>query len=689
MKNLYLVFFACILLLCGCNGVGEKDTLLARINDEKVYTEDEQILVKMTGGANSTDRSYFLYNRVFSKVALASRGLLEYPELAAEWEQYYKDIDIRILTMVFQRFHVMERLTYSEEELRMFYEGNKQLFASDSSNTYDPSKVAGEYYVYKNPDAWKDFLSRMTDSTATLTAQDTASLKEHFVTEYRNSLRTSAIEKARNNPRITVNVLPPVSAEAYYEKNKEKFMTVPGYEVYHIQGKDSAALMKAVPAEATLEQFKLAAFKRSTNKETAKDSGYVGIVKRGFALPYDIGVMPELDEALKDKAAGFVTAPLMSSATKAYHRFYLVRQVPSEIKPFDRAKAEAQAMAETNGMPEMDSSFALVMLDSNPVFTVADYARYCDKYFHAPRNKRSLDYIINAFVESFAFAVAAKEAKLEHSWEYRALVRDTRAEFISEEFLDKKLAAQVSDDSLKNLYDRMDSTFREMYTFEKAKPELQKYLTLPINLYKHDYFMGYRVLYKGLTFEQSIPKIYARRGDEYRSWMKMRWTDEAYTSAVKHIYDSSVKEHEQEYDPALLMAKADSLTKAGNRSQAYQFYRKVMNAYATEDSLYQEAAYESAQVQNDNEEYNDAEGEFYAFYKMWPNNRNAEKAMFTRGFILDENIHNDTLALEVLEGFQKLYPNSELKESVDWLVNNIKSGGKLADDLMKKIEAEE
>ena len=84
MKNLYLVFFACILLLCGCNGVGEKDTLLARINDEKVYTEDEQILVKMTGGANSTDRSYFLYNRVFSKVALASRGLLEYPELTTE-----------------------------------------------------------------------------------------------------------------------------------------------------------------------------------------------------------------------------------------------------------------------------------------------------------------------------------------------------------------------------------------------------------------------------------------------------------------------------------------------------------------------------------------------------------------------------------------------------------------------------
>ena len=688
MKNLYLVFFACILLLCGCNGVGEKDTLLARINDEKVYTEDEQILVKMKG-KSPMDRSHLLYSQIFSKVALTSRGLSEFPELAAEWEQYYKDIDVRILTMVFQRFHVMERLTYSEEELRMFYEGNKQLFSADSDNTYDRSKVAGEYYVYKNPDAWKDFLSRMTDSTAKLTAQDTASLKEHFVTEYRNSLRVTAIEKARNNPRITINPVPSVSAEAYYEKNKERFMTVPGYEVYHIQGKDSASLMKAVPAEASLEQFKAAAFKRSTNKETAKDSGYVGVVKRDFALPYGIGKMPEMDEALKDKAAGFVTAPIQSSVTKDFHRFYLVRQVPSEIKPFDRAKADAQAMAETDGMPEMDSSFALVMLDSTPVFTVADYGRYCDKYFHAPKNKRSLDYIINAFVESFAFAVAAKEAKLDHSWEYRALVRDTRVQFISEEFIDRKLAVHVSDDSLMNFYNRMDSTFRERYTFEKAKPELLKYLTLPVNLYKHDYYMGYRVLYTGLTYEQSIPKIYARRAEEYRSWMQMRWTDEAYASAVKHIYDVSVKEHEQEYDPSLLMAKADSLAKAGNRSLAYQFYRKVMNAYATDDSLYQAAAYESAQVQNDNEEYKDAEGEFYAFYTMWPNNRNAEKAMFTRGFILDENVHNDTLALQVLEGFQKLYPNSELKESVDWLVNNIKSGGKLADDLMKKIETEE
>jgi hypothetical protein len=59
------------------------------------------------------------------------------------------------------------------------------------------------------------------------------------------------------------------------------------------------------------------------------------------------------------------------------------------------------------------------------------------------------------------------------------------------------------------------------------------------------------------------------------------------------------------------------------------------------------------------------------------------------GFILSENLNRNDQALEVLEDFQKRFPKSELKESVDWLVENIKSDGKLAEDLMKKIEAEE
>ncbi|WP_290743114.1 tetratricopeptide repeat protein [Fibrobacter sp. UBA4309] len=677
------------LFLCGCNGVGEKDSILARINDEKVYTEDEDLLYKVSPGIKSQDRKEALYENLLGPAALVSRALSEYPELNAEWEQYYKDIDVRILTMVFQRFYVMECLTYSDEELRLFYDTNSGLFPSDSNRVFDRSVVAGEYYIHKNQEAWKEFLGSLYAGWTNVTRQDTLSARDQFVTKRREELRTSEIEKAKDNKRLVVHPVQPMSAEEYYEKHKDKFMTVPGYELYQVQGADSAKLEKLVQGEISLEQFKKIAAKSDKNEYTAKDSGYVGVVKQGYALPYNIGVVRGLDEVLMNREPGFVTPAMMSEITKSYHKFFLVRQVPPEQKPFDRAKADAAAIAAVDGLPELDSSFVLISLDGKPLFTMADFFRFNNRYFHAPNNIRALEYVVRSIVESYSYALVAWDLKLDHTWEYRAIVRDTRAQFIVDSYIDKKISAQVSDDSLKTLYDRMDSVFRERLPFEKAKPELLNYLTLPVNLYKHEYYMGYRMNPAGSTYEQSIPRIYGKRGSEYKIWMKQRWMDEAYASATRHIYDTSVEEHVCEYDPQKLMAKADSLRNAGNRSSAYNTYRKVMNAYATDDSLFEKVAYEMAQVQNENEEYNDAEAEYYAFYTMWPNSPNAEKALFTRGFILDENINNDSLALTLFDEFLKRYPQSELKESVDWLAENIRSGGKLADDLVKKIEAEE
>ena len=100
MKKRFVVPFLCgLLLLCGCNGVGEKDTILARINDEKVFKEDENILLKTQASARTTDRNVLLYDRLLGRAALVSRALSEYPELESEWDEYFKDIDIRILMM--------------------------------------------------------------------------------------------------------------------------------------------------------------------------------------------------------------------------------------------------------------------------------------------------------------------------------------------------------------------------------------------------------------------------------------------------------------------------------------------------------------------------------------------------------------------------------------------------------------
>ena len=133
---------------------------------------------------------------------------------------------------------------------------------------------------------------------------------------------------------------------------------------------------------------------------------------------------------------------------------------------------------------------------------------------------------------------------------------------------------------------------------------------------------------------------------------------------------------------------ADSLAKAHNYNGAIDQWKEIRFFYPENDSLFAKATLQIAQLETESEKFAPAEAEYNAFLNMWPDSPETEKALFSRGFILNENLHKDTLALQVLEDFQKRFPNSELKESVDWLVNNIKSGGKLAEDLMKKIEAE-
>jgi hypothetical protein len=63
----------------------------------------------------------------------------------------------------------------------------------------------------------------------------------------------------------------------------------------------------------------------------------------------------------------------------------------------------------------------------------------------------------------------------------------------------------------------------------------------------------------------------------------------------------------------------------------------------------------------------------------------SEKALFSRAFILHENLKQDSAALNLFREFKTEYPKSELMESVDWLIKNIESKGKLAEELLEKI----
>lgn len=240
-KLLALASLASLFFLNGCNCIGDKDTILARIDKEKVYQEDYQLLLKNEGFPKE-DKGKFLYDNLYSRAALVARAVSEYPELEQEWESAYEDLKPRILTMVYQRFYVMECLKYDDETLRQHYDMNRALFDSDSTAGFYSVRgsVAESYYVSKNQEKWQAYLAENLSKGS----KDTLVLQKRFVGEFREHLRDSISTLVKENKNIVVHEIPKPEPRAYYDSHKDSFMTVPGYELYHIQGtnKDSLAI---------------------------------------------------------------------------------------------------------------------------------------------------------------------------------------------------------------------------------------------------------------------------------------------------------------------------------------------------------------------------------------------------------------------------------------------------------------
>ncbi len=685
-KLLALASLASLLFLSGCNGIGDKDTLLARIDGEKVYQEDYDLLLK-NPRLPDTVKNKLLYENFYSKAALTSRALSEFPELEKEWKTWFKNIEPRVLTTVYQRFYVLECLMYTESELRQFYDANRSLFPVDSFGDFRKARktVAKLYDISKRK---ADYMAFVGKNATPENVQDTLLWQNKYFENRQQELQTTLMQNMRKDQRVEVNPLPEISTKGFYEHHKDMFMTVPGYEVYHIQDSDSLKLANLFAETPSLEQFKLSAVSSSKNELTAKDSGYVGRVKKGFALPYGIGMVDALAE-LDGKSEGYVSSTIRANNGQ-FHRFFLVKQVPSQLKPFDRVEKEISLGAKMGRFFEVDSSFVLISQDGKPLLTERDLLAQNEMIYKRNLNGETHSRLVEMLADFYAFSFAAEKARLNRSWEYRAMVRYMRWNFICDHYFERlKDGKNVPEEQTKALYEKIGNPEKPGLSYEDSKEILNKILAIPQNLYKRLYYLERTFSGAGVTLEQTMFENYRRLHSEYQKVFSERLSSEAYSKATVHLYDTSTPEYKVDMSASTLKARADSLMRDGLWKESVETLRTILLAYAENDSLFEKYSYESSQILSENNEFWAAELEYYAYYMMWPENPNAEKAMFSRAFILNENMKRNDDARQVLEEFLKKYPKSELRESAQWLLDNIKSDGKLADDLMKKIEAEE
>ncbi len=691
-KALLAIISLCTLVFTGCNSIGDKDTLVARVNGEPIFKEDYAFMMRVGNIVPNTEQMRKASGSLFSRKALYTVALQKNPELKEQLDAHNVAIDDYLLTFVYQRLYAMDRLMYSDDELAFYFDKHRDQFPDSLSYMNLRDRVADAKYIESNYDSLKSYAFQhrnLADSNAKV--EITNHIKDRFISDHRQRIVREtgpALLKKYNIQECEIKM---PSAEEYYEKHKDMYMTSGGFVVYHVESADSARLAKRFKSrKVDLKTFQAIASKYSENKETKKAKGFVGKVMYNHPLPYGIGFINNMFIELDSASDNYVSSVIRSESTGRFHVFFRAEAFPAAQKPLDRVRKAIEQSLATNANYELDSSYVLVTKNGEPAIREKDVIAVYNDNMGMVRSRKHHDQIVKSLALQLAFASEAREIGLDHTWEYRAMKRQSDVDYIIKLYRLKVInRVDVPEDSLKALYDRMGNPGQPSLAYEQSRAELSDWFTIPENLMKRTYYYAEEDFLPE-TYEQAKKHVFEQAYLKLRS---ARWDKEVVASwgnAKVDLFADNITLLPQEQSVDQAMRESDSLyTQAKSLDKAYYAWTGVRDRYCDIDSVAQKATFEIAHILSDLEEFDKAQREYRAFYGTWPDSPDAEKAMFSRGFILNENLHKNDEALKVFEEFKKTYPKSDLNESVDWLIQNIKSNGKLADDLMKKIAAEE
>jgi len=690
MKNKALALLALgALLFTGCNSIGDKDTIIGRVNGESIYQEDIDMIVRLHGQSTKSDQVKSSISSLFSRNAVYSEAFVRFPEIKDELKNRSSTVDNYLLTFAFQRFYAMDRLMFSDSELRAFFDSHRSMFGDSAEYMVVRNSVAEKLFLERNADSLAAFIKRKVAEGGNV---DTSSeqMGAQFIREFREKLVNTMGDSLIKVYNLALVPIVPPTPEEYYEKHKDWFVTEPGFEVYHVEMADSVALSALFYTDSMdLDEFKKIARDNSINKETAANDGYVGKVLEKHVLPYGIGEMSPLFTQFKDKPVGTVSKPIRTFMGETFHVFYLAAVVPSRQKTLDQVRIAINNEIKNGINYDLDSTYVLVTMNGEPVVREKDVSDVYAANVNMLKSRRIHDNIVNSLMQNIAFANEARKRKVDHSWEYRALARNSAVDFVCNAFEHKiRHKLNHSEDTLKAVYDKIGNPAHPVLSFEKSREDLSAWLDMPRVILKHSYYYLMED-YLPNDYESSIPRLFADEVASYSNNVWDRTMTDAWNKAKVSLYVDSITLLPQDKSLESAVQKLDSLYQMQKLDLALTGWRNMRNRYPENDSIMKKATYEIAHILSDKNDFDRSQREYRSFYRIWPDDPNAEKAMFSRGFILTENMHKDSLALEVLEEFKTKYPKSELTESADWLIENIRSGGQLAEDLMKKIEAEE
>jgi DNA uptake lipoprotein len=664
MRKSFIILIANLasFVLFGCSPFPQ-DRVIAKIGNTSLFTSDAEFLAA-TKPETTRDKKSIMPDL---QQTAETRRMAEVARLLFAGEQ--SSIQKKLtegengrLAQIYVYFYVQANMGYTNKALLDYYKKNESRYTDSSvimplANFRE--KIAADLFLAENP----ELAARVNDTN-----------KAAIIDSCRRAKMDSELDRLKKLYDVELVKIEPSGLEEYYKEHPEQFQTRAKYKLLNLSDKDSSALASKIKKISTREEF-------------AKIAEEMPFIKQGHAI-MDIGMFPALDEEISKLGAKKFTRILHAPDVDKYYVFYIDSIVEPQLKPWDRAKDFAKSVMESKGDYPLDSSVVLVTIGKKPLITEKEVLEFRAKLGPRQQTLRR-NMVLNNLIEEALYARAAKEKGLDKSNEYIAWTRQIADRLYVRVLMDSVLTATlgIPEEALKTAYESEKDSLFLPKSFEDSKLDVAVWLRIPDISYRREFVLN-RQKYGDATNWESIRRA-AYKNIRYNEFAGIQEREQANLrkSVPVAIIDTSWGLEFTPDNLEELSEQAKIQYNNQNPQKAKELWEKVRTLFPQNDSIQRLASYELASIYQDIGQYSAAVNEYRVIIGLWGDEPDAYKAYFMQGFVLSEYEKKDSLALLAFEEMLKKFPNSELSEDARVMVNNIKSGGKILEELIKKIES--
>lgn len=510
---------------------------------------------------------------------------------------------------------------------------------------------------------------------------DSASLfiLDQQISDYRKNAPQHALDSLGAYYKIQMAELPYPSAEEFYRQHPDYFQTPQAWSLKMIEMKDSTKLASILAKVSDLSKFVQASVKFNENLWTKNQKGNLGWYKQGYSLPYDLGDLPLLVSDLDNiKTPGILPGIYKISSKNTFAAFFVDSLRQSQTKSFDRVK-----LAIPNVMKRTPIQFpeqtALLKVGDSVVLTEGEYQSALKQFNPSQRMQISREYFADQYRRIFVFHRNAQDYHFESQKSGRA----------REEMLWNSFASQIARDSLNKVFwitaSKIDS-IQKLKPFLSSKQQAALYLLVPkrVLITEAGRYMDSLGQNSLKPTSVQLDSAFLRVSSVEIANVKSR---EIHRYKLNYCLELP---HRFTFNPVFSNLKTvliymDSIYPQNEKLARANFLSKYYSNFI-EDRNVDSVEYQLAKMYSDLERYNEALLYLNRIQYASPKSSLHDKALFMKGYILMEHLKKEDQAIKTYQALIKLHPKSDLVDDADFLVRDLKSGRKLSEELIKKIE---